>query len=1637
MSPSRTWRGVGQTTSGAQATSRDRQPPDPIDPDANPGTPSGRPGEARRHVDYRLDPAPVWGGDLPEKNFKEYHRNLQLWLVEVEARLPHNLIGKRIIDSIPLGSKLSTLLAHLTVEEITDPEGHKHIVEIIEDAHAYLKDQRLEQAFDEAIFRGRRDRGQSMTAFLAAKKAAFAELRKQGLDLLATTAGRHLLGHLLLRQGAFTMDQRQRLKVVTNGSIDYQDIERAIQKVFGDKLDDGLVADQSGRKWRNASFWEEDDEGFEGDFETYAEGDMLEEETDIFSDFVCLSEYDEVQMIFAQDLPMVMDEAEAFEVIGGNFENIFYESRERLTKGKGKGKGKKGKGKSSGKTFGFGSGRGGYLEHRRQLQASRNGRGYDQPWQQRQGSKLSLTELKARTRCHQCKQVGHWSRECPQRGKTNSRGSASTASTPMSTGFFVEPPQAVATSGHQFFTKTPTPASEQYVQCSFVGLSYVFLGMQKATGTALVDTAAQHGLVGIETLEAYDKLLQQEFGLKVQWTTEAGGSVRGVCGTEESTKLAYVPVGLGGKSGVLRVQVVPGEIPFLLPAYFLTELEAVIDMKHATIMYMALGVKQSMTRLSTGHVSVSIVEFGDGFRVPSDFYGTRSQAWTTEEVPDWPALLDTNAHQSSSAAMVPVAALVAAALHLSFPSRVAGPFGGGSYATASRGPSASAEAGAFGEADLRVAAERAESHCRCSSDQFLGDTKWLPQHVQAGGSSTAIGVHQGTREVLGSSTRTFTAMPAQGDDAWSQPLDELSEVQGVQATAADAFGPRERPAALESAVGVPPEPVSEAPPQAGSHWPEQGEGQVHHTSSGGGVHRRRGHGDELRHHGTDAGLPTVPRWTGDALPVDDDRTASLELRQSALREGLPGRSSPTGASTWDDSLSRMSSLGVGADHGTTRADGRVAVPERQLSLSAGLDGAEPGLRESGQVQRRGPRLGFWMSCGSYAADGGLIRDGSFKQIVEALGVEPGVTYVAIGYGDRVKGTSPVTTNPVIDRRVVLTCPDGGHWCAVDVTHVPGNDYQFGASVDYAVLYEFSVDFMDYMLDAEFENEVTLGRSVKAELEKSLDSVLGDQSAYWTLWERSSDPDDVVEIYGQLGNGQLDDVVEVYSPPRVVPAAASRGLQASLSIDLDTGYDLSQARVREEVRREICHRRPRLLISSPPCAKFSQLQNLRADQDAHQQELVQAREHMSFAMSLLEDQLARGGHGLHEHPDTATSWQLKEVQAYLEHDEVMLVKSHLCRFGLRVRGEVRPQSTLFATTCDAIAVNLQKLCKCPTLYEPLISGQPGLAQVYPPELVSAILDGLLQDWVDQQQGKPSWLPDHGDLSQWQDELGNQRQQWREFHGAAVLVARGLAQIPTRGPGHRSVRWTWVVNPVDGKWLQFERGRSGKANLFEVKYDTVIVLYWHPEISVTLAEVEATQVTNAEKNMVLRAHINLGHPGVKEFVRLLKAAGTRNDIINYVLREFACEGCLKEQRQPTRLPAATPRTYDFNVVIGVDVLFVYGHSPENEHPVLNVTCVGTLYSTFTLIDAKKRSSQLVWKAFLRSWLRVFGSPSFVIMDQGLEFQGEFIEGLESQGFNPFSLTETRHIRMVSQSAAEACSRRSITRRESCDNRQILQR
>ena len=1018
--PSRNWRGVGATTVSSSPSAslplrhdHTRHDDPPIDqpdvlavetnpwenqqqrvvtPVRSPRSPfpaAADPAAPRRHVDYRLDPAPVWGGDLPEKNFKEYHRNLLLWLVEAEARIPSNLIGKRIIDSIPLGSKLSALVAHLTVEEICAENGHKVILGIIEEAHEYLKELRLERAFDEAIFRGRRERGQSLTSFLTSKKAAFAELKKQGLDLLATPPGRHLLGHLILRQGSFTQDQRQRLKVVTNGSIDYKLIEVAVQKVFGDKLDEQQV-DGNGtpRRWRNASYWEDGhgcDEWDDDEMQSYAamEGDYDGDDDDIFQDLICLNENAEVQMAFPDELPMVMEESEALETIGGNLENIFYETRDRLAT-KGKGKGKKGKGKGGSKTFGqasypgFGGGRGGgYLEHRRLLQATRNGRGYDKPWQQRRGTKLSISELKARSRCHTCKQVGHWSRECHHRKPSSSApGKPSTPASSLPTGFFVQPPQHVAGFGadQQFFQ---TFESEKYMP-RFAGLSFVFLGTQKPHGTALVDTAAQHGLVGIETLEAHDKLLRESFGLQVQWSNENGGTVRGVCGSEETTKIAHVPIGLGGKSGVLRVQVVPGDIPFLLPAYFLTDLEAVIDMKHAVIMYMALGVKQVMHRLNTGHVAVSIVEFGDGFQVPANFAGKRSQAWSVTTLPNWSTVPLPGATQIS--AMGPVAALGAAAAHLAFPSSVADSYGSGSNSTIAKCPAAPATPREIGTRSSQAFAGGTTSFGGGCIDELYGNT-WISQHLQTGGAPTTFGGNSGERQVPGAKVGAVASLPAQGDQSWGKSSLQLPEVPGLRSRTEDAADTTPRSSPLEFELGLHAGGLPQAHDQQ-SRAEEQGQGRFGgHTQSctqtadgrevscngksrgscedggeGGrvgecGEHWRGGRCDDGAYSQCPhAELRCMPCGRSDIAPTQHDGSTDLEMRQHAMSAASSGPVKVPGASERCLPLSSLQCHGNDADLSNQQSRGdRTAVHECQLQSGNLHVRDAPGVLKDGKV----------------------------------------------------------------------------------------------------------------------------------------------------------------------------------------------------------------------------------------------------------------------------------------------------------------------------------------------------------------------------------------------------------------------------------------------------------------------------------------------------------------------------------------------------------------------------------------------------------------------------------------------------------------------------------------------------------------
>ena len=70
-----------------------------------------------------------------------------------------------------------------------------------------------------------------------------------------------------------------------------------------------------------------------------------------------------------------------------------------------------------------------------------------------------------------------------------------------------------------------------------------------------------------------------------------------------------------------------------------------------------------------------------------------------------------------------------------------------------------------------------------------------------------------------------------------------------------------------------------------------------------------------------------------------------------------------------------------------------------------------------------------------------------------------------------------------------------------------------------------------------------------------------------------------------------DLTEVFSPARVVEACKRHGLVAGDSFDLRTGYDLTNETTQKHVKMQIEKSGALLVICSPPCTKFSQLQEL--------------------------------------------------------------------------------------------------------------------------------------------------------------------------------------------------------------------------------------------------------------------------------------------------------------------------------------------------------------------------------------------------------------------------------------------------------------
>ena len=224
---------------------------------------------------------------------------------------------------------------------------------------------------------------------------------------------------------------------------------------------------------------------------------------------------------------------------------------------------------------------------------------------------------------------------------------------------------------------------------------------------------------------------------------------------------------------------------------------------------------------------------------------------------------------------------------------------------------------------------------------------------------------------------------------------------------------------------------------------------------------------------------------------------------------------------------------------------------------------------------------------------------------------------------------------------------------------------------------------------------------------------------------------IISIPRYLDGTQPVDVLEVFG--RTVSAIASRRGLFSCPFDLKVGKDLSQLETRSEVFRAIEHRRPKLLVTSPPCTMYSEMMRLwnikKMPPEEYNRRKAIADEYLQFSHTCSKVQHNAGRSFAHEHPAGASSWKEDSTRAVVALPGTYIALFDQCQFGL-----TSPRGTPLKKKTRILCNNAQLFsafhgCKCRRglhMHKPIMGSEDGhrlstWSETYPPALCNALLD----------------------------------------------------------------------------------------------------------------------------------------------------------------------------------------------------------------------------------------------------------------------------------------------------------------------------
>ena len=524
------------------------------------------------------DPPPSWDGSKPEASLRRYLKELDLW--EAVTEIPKAKRAVKIYQALTGAAREA--IESLTVDQLTAEDGAKQVRKLLVEAFSPYQETALPRAMETAIFGQPRGHREPLPDFMVRFAQAQSQLKDQGVDLPPKAQG-----YLLYKQANLSQELESRLLTWLGGDFSKDTVVANLRRL-------DRVMTESPKK--GAAFFEGDHNDEEAEAEDY---DIAEDEP-VFEDFLAEA-FGDSDLVEEEDLLEVLasyqDTREQIrqQKNGRGFFPLSQKGKDSRSKGKGRSTGSFGKGKGKNKFF-------------------------------ERGSNLSVQEIKMRTKCRNCGQVGHWAREC-RNGPQQPAGSSSapSASTPTSstsrTSFFWASGNPPA---ENFFVESQDqPVPDAAASTAFIAAAPAkddellpVIGVTTSSTHGIVDTAAQEGLIGRSALLRLFEALRTH-GLRGRWTGKTS-EARGIGGKAATVGVVQVPVGLGGVPGVMELTVVADNVPLLIPVNLLRALKALVDLGGNYLHMPAVGASCSMQTLPSGHPAIDVTDYGAGWVLPKE-----------------------------------------------------------------------------------------------------------------------------------------------------------------------------------------------------------------------------------------------------------------------------------------------------------------------------------------------------------------------------------------------------------------------------------------------------------------------------------------------------------------------------------------------------------------------------------------------------------------------------------------------------------------------------------------------------------------------------------------------------------------------------------------------------------------------------------------------------------------------------------------------------------------------------------------------------------------------------------------------------------------------------------------------------------